>query len=205
MLAVMKSTEHRASAPVLPSFEQLLPTIQRQAQWAFGRMLASEREEMVAEAVANAYCAFCRLVALGKADRGYATQLARFAIRRVRCGRGVGTPANVHDLTSRYCQRANGLRVARLDRYEKYQAAWKEVLVEDPHAGPAEIAATRIDFAAWLQSLAPRVRNIAKLLATGESTGAAAQKFGVSPGRISQLRRKLEQAWSAFQGEPAVA
>jgi hypothetical protein len=30
-----------------------------------------------------------------------------------------------------------------------------------------------------------------------------ANRFGISPARVSQLRRKYEQLWRAFQGEPA--
>ena len=43
--------------------------------------------------------------------------------------------------------------------------------------------------------------DIAKALATGESTGDAAKRFHVSPSRISQKRRLLQQSWRAFQGE----
>ena len=46
---------------------------------------------------------------------------------------------------------------------------------------------------------------IAKLLAKGETTGAAARKFGLSAGRISQLRQELAESWVEFQGELAVA
>ena len=99
--------------------------------------------------------------------------------------------------------------VQRLDRYDVKDGQWREIVVEDKNATPADIAATRIDFAAWLDTLPRRQRRIAETLATGESTGCTARKFHVSPGRISQLRRKLFDAWREFQGEilgsPAVA
>ena len=63
----------------------------------------------------------------------------------------------------------------------------------------------RIDFSDWLKSLSRRLRRIANLLATGETTGAAAKKFRVTPGRISQIRRQLEQSWRTFQGEETSA
>ena len=66
------------------------------------------------------------------------------------------------------------------------------------------MATTKIDFTAWLKSLPSRVRRIAKLLATGEKTSIVAEKFNLSPGRISQLRRELAQSWKKFQGEPIV-
>jgi len=69
-----------------------------------------------------------------------------------------------------------------------------------PHAGPADTAATRIDFGTWLETLPARVRKIATFLATGETTMAAAQRFRLSPSRISQLRRHFYEAWHTFQG-----
>ena len=40
-------------------------------------------------------------------------------------------------------------------------------------------------------------------MAGGESTHAVAGRFGISAGRVSQLRRKYERLWLAFQGEAA--
>ena len=71
------------------------------------------------------------------------------------------------------------------------------------------MAACRIDFAAWLNTLSDRQRKIAGALATGETTKVVARKFGLTAGRISQLRRELKEAWEAFMDDnvalPAVA
>ena len=88
----------------------------------------------------------------------------------------------------------------RLDRFHK-ERGWLEVLVESRHSGPAETAASRMDFEQWLGLLSCRQRRIALFLAVGETTNAAAKKFGVTAGRISQLRRELRNAWQVFQGE----
>jgi hypothetical protein len=39
------------------------------------------------------------------------------------------------------------------------------------------------------------------VLASGETTKGAAEKFGLSPARISQLREWLKKSWETFQGE----
>ena len=120
----------------------------------------------------------------------------------------VGGHLAIRDVLSPYCQKQKGVVVERLDRFDEEEEAWREILIEDRHAGPAEIAATRLDFAAWLRSLPGRLRKVAKVLATGETTTAAAQKFCVSAGRISQLRQELYQSWRRFVGEapcPAMA
>ncbi len=93
----------------------------------------------------------------------------------------------------------------RLDHYDRQQDGWLEVLIEDRRAGPAETAASRIDFPAWLKTLSKRKRRIAWKLALGETTRHVARLFRVSDARISQLRRELERSWRYFHGESAVA
>ena len=88
-----------------------------------------------------------------------------------------------------------------MDKFDQQQEAWLEVLVEDRRAGPAEVAATRIDFSAWLRCLPRRLRKIASFLAGGENTTAAAKRFRLSPGRVSQIRQELLQNWRRFQGD----
>ena len=109
-------------------------------------------------------------------------------------------------MSSEYCQRQKNLILERLDKYDNEEDAWQEVLVEDKHTGPAETAIVRVDFAAWLQFLPRRLRKIATFLANGETTTAAAKRFRVSQGRISQIRKELFFTWHRFQGEePALA
>jgi hypothetical protein len=101
---------------------------------------------------------------------------------------------------SKHGQRYHGLTVERLDR--RYpDGAWKEVLVEDRRTTPAETAAARIDFGDWLTLLCRRDRGVATTLAAGESGRDTAKKFGLTAGRISQLRAELKRNWERFQGE----
>ena len=189
-------------------FEAMLPVITRYARIAFGHLKPEAREEAVQETVCNACCAYARLVELGKTAVAYPTALARFAVRQAREGRKVGGRLNIRDISSDYCQQRKNLLLERLERYSSEEQAWSEILVEDRHAGPAETAIFRIDFSTWMQLLPRRLRKIATFLSRGETTTAAAKRFGVSPGRISQLRRELLSAWCDFQGEepaPAVA
>jgi hypothetical protein len=138
---------------------------------------------------------------LVKADVAYPTVLARYGIAQFRAGRRVGASQNINDVLSRYCQHRKNVLVERLDRYDGTEDAWCEICVEDRHAGLADVAATKLDFSAWLRSLPRRPRRIAKTLATGETTGATARRFGVSEGRISQLRRELADSWRVFVGD----
>jgi hypothetical protein len=147
------------------AFEQMLPTIRRQAKHAFRAVRRELRDELVAEVIANAFVAYRRLVERDKADLAYPSVLARFAIKQVRVGRRVGNTLNVRDITSHYCQRAKGVRLQRLNGAHQHGGRWQDIVVEDKTATPADIVATRIDFAAWLLSLGRKKRRIAKTLA----------------------------------------
>ncbi len=72
------------------------------------------------------------------------------------------------------------------------------MLVEDRTATPADLAASRIDFAAFMDGLSQRTRGIAEHLAMGDTTNRVAELFGVTAGRISQLRRELKMAWDTM-------
>jgi hypothetical protein len=182
-------------------FLAMLPTIQKQVRVAFRHLDPEAREEAIQEALANAAVAYCRLFERGKVDLAYPTVLANYAVFQVKDGRKVGSRLNVRDVSSQYAQMRKGITLERLDQFDKEDQRWQEILVEDRHAGPAEVAATRMDFGAWLQSLPKRLRKVAKVLAAGETTGKAARMFRVSAGRISQLRRELQESWMGFQGE----
>jgi hypothetical protein len=162
---------------------------------------------LVQETIVRALLDYVRLVERGKEHLAYATPLARYAVAQVRHGRRVGSRMNGCDISSEYCQGQKDLRLESLDKFDEKSGEWQEVLVEDRRSKstPAEIAAARIDFAEWLKLLPQRSRFLAQRLATGETTSSAAQWLGVSRGRISQLRRSLEQSWARFCDEPAPA
>lgn len=181
-------------------FLALLPQIHERLRFGFRKLPAHERAEALAEAIAAIALAYARLHARGKAEVGFATPLAEFAVRQYFAGRRVGSRLNVDDVTSPYAQRLRGHRVASLDRRGP-SGAWKEILVEDRRTTPAELAASRIDLEDWFVQLPRPKRRIAQTLATGESTQETARRFNVTPGRVSQLRRELEADWHEFQGQ----
>jgi hypothetical protein len=60
---------------------------------------------------------------------------------------------NCNDVTSDYCRQNKGLSLEQLDRIDGSTGKWEELVVEDRHSTPAEVATTRIDFGVWLESL----------------------------------------------------
>jgi hypothetical protein len=190
-------------------FLALLPQIIIRAKIAFRHLKPEARAEAVQEVVCNALQRFVRLVKLKKASIAYAAPLATFGIKQARDGRRVGGHLNCLDVSSEYAQKIKGVVVDRLDRRDKDDdRQWCEVLVEDRRADAAAIVQTKLDFSDWLASLPCRHRRLAQFLANGETTRAAARKFKVSDGRISQIRKELAANWHAFIGDdpgPAAA
>ncbi len=201
---VKRPKSHRKIPDQHAAFLAMLPAIRRSAQVAFRKLPPELRHDLIEEVVANSYVAFARLVERGQADRALATPLARYAIAQIRVGRRVGSRLRIGDAMSNYAQFRKQFAVERLDHFSDEDGCWKEVLVEDRRATPANVAATRIDFTEWLRRLTARLRKIALALAAGETTSAAAKMFGVTPARISQIRDLLKRSWEAFQGGPEI-
>ena len=191
---------HRSSS-WQEGFLRMLPKIEEHAQIAFRDLRGEAREEAVQEAVANAAVAYARLFELGKTDIAYPGVLGRFAVAQVRSGRKVGTRQNSKDVMSRIAQGRHSFAVERLDRYDRQDGEWIEAVVEDQRTPVADQAAFRCDFPRWLGMQPRRERRIAELLAVGYGTSELAKRFRLSPGRISQLRRKLHGSWQQFHGE----
>ena len=176
MTASAKSVRCRRSPPAWQdAFMEMVPAIETHAKISFKHLDAEAREEAIQEVVCNACCAYARLVELKKTNLAYPSALARFGVAQTKDGRKVGGQLNCRDVLSEYCQQKKNLLIERLDQFDSEDEAWEEILVEDKHVGPADVAVSRIDFAAWLRTLPSRLRKIAKVLATGESTTAAAQ------------------------------
>ena len=207
MIASVKTPPQTLSRVHQEQFLEMLPLISSQACRAFRELDPESREDLIEEVVASAYCCFARLVRHGKASLAYATPLANFAIRQAISGRRVGSKSSVFDVTSPFARSARGIHVERLDEQGSLRAA----LVEDHRAGPADIAAARIDVAAWLSAMSETHCRIAQALAIGETTSTVARQFNLSAARVSQIRGLLKASWERFHErgsearEPCVA
>jgi hypothetical protein len=103
------------------------------------------------------------------------------------------------------CQGRHGVRVQsyHVPRSGDGSDGWRQVAIAERRASIPDTAAFRIDFPRWLWTLTGRDRKIIGVMTSGEGTFAIARRFNLTPGRISQLRRKFEHLWHTFQGEPA--
>ena len=183
------------------NFIAMLPEIQQKLRLAFCRLDLEAREDAIEEGVVHSLLAYVRLHEQGRAEVATASSLAWYSSRQVKRGRPAGGRMNGKEPLARYGQISNGIEV------EPLTSNWIDAMVEDKRATVADQVAAKMDVSAWFATLTKRMKEIAKDLAFGFSTSEVAKKYGVTAGRISQLRRTLEESWVAFQQEaaPAVA
>jgi hypothetical protein len=149
---------------------------------------------------------YARLILRKPTASAYPTPLATYAIAHVRAGRSVGVHFNGRDVMSMHVQRCRGFGVVPLEgAVDRFGGSWLETLVDKRSYSPGDAAAFLLDFEAWLKRRSARDRALVNVLAGGESTSAAAKRFGVSDARVSQIRRELKRDWDLFQGEAGLS
>jgi hypothetical protein len=185
-------------------FLTVLPAVQTHAQIRFRKLPAERRADAIEEAIASACVSYRRLATRGRLHEAHPGSVADYAVKFVRTGRHVGGHQDAaRDALSPVAQRRYRFCAAGIDRYDRKTEEWRQVAIADRKASIPDLAAFRIDFAHWRRMLSHRDRLIVASLARGDQTSAVADRFGLTPGRISQLRRKYEHLWLTFQGEPA--
>jgi hypothetical protein len=177
------------------SFLAMLPEIEGRLRRAFRYLGHEARDEAVREAVAHSMFAYIRLYDKGRAAVASSSSLAFYSSRQVKRGRPAAGRMNGKDVLSRYAQIGNRIRI------ERQPNKWIDAIVQDKRAPVADQVAVKMDVGEWFARLSGRMKQIAKDLAFGYSTFEASQKYGVTPGRISQLRRSLEKSWAEFQSD----
>ena len=210
-------------APVMPSmqalhatFLNLLPRIEEQARFCFRHLPCPHKKaEAMAETVALAWKWFCRLAERGKDVMDFPGAFAALAARAVKSGRRAVGMEKTKDVMSPLAQRRFGFTVEPFSTSTRRSDAAIHSVVNDKQAidayedrlkdntvtPPPDAAAFRLDFPPFLGSLSPRDRAMAMFLSLGHSNKRTAAKFGVSPGRVTQLRQQWQRAWRIGQGE----
>jgi hypothetical protein len=196
-------------------FLSFLPRIELHGRVYFRHQNPDKREELVAEMVALAWKWFLRLVRRGKNPADFPSALATFAARAVQSGRGLCGCEPSQDVLSPVARRRHDFSVEPLPSSllanheiiygqphgQELQDEFEERLRDNTVTPPDQQAAFRIDFPAWLGTRTERDRGIIRAMAQNERTQELSRAFGVSPGRISQLRREFHEDWERFTAE----
>jgi hypothetical protein len=186
-------------------FTAQLPVVENATRCAFRRLKLKRQdfEEVLAEAVAACWSAWVGLLSRGRDPLEVGVcGIANFAVRYVRNGRRVANRTcgrGAMDVYHARAQKARGFQVINTGDDETLDGS--EAGVWSNCCTPADEACFRVDFAAWLEALAPRRRQTAELLAAGHGTREVAKEVGVTPAAISQARSWLHANWKKFQGD----
>ena len=185
----------------------VLPRVLTHGRCYFRHLRSAElKEEYVAEMIALTWKWHLRLAERGKDSTRFPTALASFAARAVRCGRKLAGMDRTKDVLSPLAQRRKGFAVGKLPDYSALDGSpLHEALHDNTKSPPDEQCAFRIDFPAWRLTRAERDRRLLDDLMLGERTLDVAGKYGLSPGRVSQLRREFLRDWCRYISEPPVA
>jgi len=181
-------------------FVRALPRIETHAAIVFRSVRCSHRKaDLIAEAVALAFQWWLRLRRRGKNPNRFVSAIATFAARAAGSGRRVCGQEKARDVLSPRAQRRHSFTVRSLPAFSTLTTSpLAEALADNTRTPVDEQVAFRFDFPAWVATYDARKRNLIEAMAQGERTLDLADDFGMSPGRVSQLRREFLVAWMAF-------
>jgi len=197
-------------------FLSILPRILRHGEVVFRRVRCPHRRaDCLSEMTALCWRWFLRLSEKGKDPLQFPTAIADVAARAVKAGRRLCGKNRSKDVMNPLAQRRHDFVVEPLpvstrrsheDRYanphgQQAQDSFEERLRDNTQTPVPEQVVFRLDFPAWVCSRSERDRRIIDDLLQGERTLDVADRHGLSPGRVSQLRREFLTSWEHFCGE----
>jgi hypothetical protein len=186
-------------------FLSILPRIERHALIYFRAIKCPHKQDdCVAETVAVAWKWFRRLAERGKDARRFPSTLASLAARHVKNGRRLCGQEKSKDPLSPLAQTRHGFVAGKLPDFETLSNNPLQEALQDNTRSPVdEQVCFRLDFPCWLVRLGDRRRRIAQDMALGHRTQDLARSYGLTQGRISQLRREFQRDWALFCADPA--
>ncbi len=183
-------------------FERALPRLERHARIYFRSVRCPhKRADYIAEALALSWAWWLRLRRRGKRPECFIRALAAYAARAAGSGRRVCGHERSQEVLSPVAQRRHGFRVGTFPSYSTRSGTeLTEALCENTATPVPEQVCFRLDFPAWLLGYGDRHRRMIQRMMRGERTLALAAQFGLSPARVSQLRRAFKEDWTRFTG-----
>lgn len=140
-------------------------------------------DEQIADVIHEAW------IAWQKRPSETPSSLAHYAVLHVQCGRHFRQSTRSCEGPTRRWQK----------RPQRAPCDPLNMLANDG-GDPAEIGGFRIDFVAWFGNLTAREQAFVEAIVSGDTGLELAEKFGLSPGRVSQIRRELFTGWVAKHG-----
>jgi hypothetical protein len=198
------STTPAAPGAVAPHFEaaylRLMPTLLRVARHHFRHVgCPDRRHDLICEVLALCWLWHGRLAAKGRDPAEFATVFAATAAKAVNSGRRLCGCEKARDALSPACQRRRGFTVSPLPSGSAMIGNdFDEALRDNTQTPIPDQVQFRIDFPRWADGLPAQKRTVLERLAGGEKTQEVAAAVGLTPARVSQLRREFHDDYAAF-------
>jgi hypothetical protein len=183
------------------AFVKILPTIERYGGAVFRHLPECRKQEALQEMRSVAWRRFVGLARRGKDAAAFLTTFMSRVARSVRSGRYLCGQAPGDDVMSWIAQERHGFGVESLPQSSLASHPWHEALLENSRTDILDQVWFRIDFARWRSMLSRRDRRLVDHLMMGERPSYLAKRFGLTPGRVTQLRQKFHDDWQRFQKE----
>jgi hypothetical protein len=183
----------------------VLPPVAAHGRVSFRQVRCPHRkEELLAEMVARSWQWFVRLVRCGKDVLEFVSARAAFAARSAGSGRRLCGHERSRDALSLPAQRKRGFAVRRLPDFATVSGTPLDEALTDNTASPVpDPVAVRQDFPRWRCGGGLRDRGVIDALMLGSRALDIGGRHGLSPARVSQLRRAFRDSGRASCGEAA--
>jgi hypothetical protein len=192
-------------------FLALLPKIETHARIYFRHVHCPHRKaDALQEMRALAWLWFVQLARRNKDAADFCSTFSGFLARAVNSGRRLSGMTKAKDVFGFRAQQNRCYAVISLaDASRVAGDLLAQALLDNRQTPPPDQAAFRLDFPAWLSTRTVRDRRVINDLMRGERTLQVSQRYGLSPGRVSQLRSEFHADWNHFcadtvQTDPAV-
>ena len=184
-------------------FLMILPRIQQHARIFYRQVLCpGKKADFISEVIAICWKWFLRLEERKKDVTAFVSVFANLACRAVKSGRRLCGQECAKDALSGVAQLRHSFVVGKLPDYSTLNGTpIEEALRDNTRSEVPDQVCFRIDFPAWLHTRTQRDRRMIADMATGERTQHLAQKYRLSPARVSQLRRQYSEDWTQFCGD----
>src|SRR3954451_14915570 len=184
-------------------FLSILPRVRLHAEVYFRHLkCAFRKEDAIAETVAISWKWYVRATAKGKDVNEFVGTLATYAARHVKNGRRLCGQERSRDAISPVAQTRHDFTTASLPDSSSLDGNVLDEALHDNTRSPVpDQVCFRLDFPSWLNTLSDRDRRVVADLMAGERTLDVADRHGLSPARVSQLRREFMDGWQHFCGD----
>ncbi len=184
-------------------YNAILPRIVRHARVVFRYVKCwHTKEDKVAEAVGHCWKWIKKLDKLGKKWWCFVSRLADYACRAVKSGRKVAGSITINDVLNEINQARKGYCICKLPDYSTESTnPLAEALTDNTVSEIPDQVAFRLDFPEYRDTYSERDQQVMDDMMLGHRTIDLAEKYKMSQGRISQLRREFYEGWDRFHGD----